>query len=201
MINLVGVNHSVQYVGRFTDPAELQAFYRELEKQCIGRKAELTAEELNQEQLDESSEPTQKSVCCQVAKKLNIKHIFCNPTKAQYKQNGYKQENEIAMKLWQKDMSGKAGSDFEIEAKAIEICKYFPWRENYWLEKLKNYSNKSVIFVCGQSHLETFPKRLNQLAIPNQIISSGWGVDTSDRERYAQVKQFIKDNYPDCKPF
>jgi hypothetical protein len=63
-----------------------------------------------------------------IAKKFKIKHIFCDPNKQERERIGWKTKADNHL------------------------------REKYWLDKIKNSSQKNIIFICGSEHLESFKK-------------------------------------------
>ncbi len=55
-------------------------------------------------------------------------------------------------------------------------------REKYWMEKIKGSEASSVLFVCGDDHLESFSEILKAQGIEAQIVSQGWGKDWMFKE-------------------
>lgn len=70
------------------------------------------------------------------------------------------------------------------ERKRLDIPKGiegFAEREGYWLEKIKPFRTKSMIFVCGDSHVESFLERLSSSGVSAQILSKGWGKELNPK--------------------
>ena len=50
-------------------------------------------------------------------------------------------------------------------------------RENFWLEKLKNSNASVIMFVCGDSHINSFSEKVRANMVQTKILSNGWGND------------------------
>ena len=50
-------------------------------------------------------------------------------------------------------------------------------REREWLNCLQDLSQRNVLFLCGSSHLQTFPKLLRKRGFEVGILSDKWGYD------------------------
>jgi hypothetical protein len=48
-------------------------------------------------------------------------------------------------------------------------------REHYWLERVKESKSKRLIFVCGDDHLISFSKLLEQAGYLVEVKSKNWG--------------------------
>jgi len=48
-------------------------------------------------------------------------------------------------------------------------------REMFWIKRLQQTNNEPILFICGESHLPTFPSKLKSEGYTPKILSSGWG--------------------------
>jgi hypothetical protein len=64
-------------------------------------------------------------------------------------------------------------------AYAHEIAHQFPSRELFWLKELRTVNAQTILFVCGDIHLRTFPRLLGNEGIVSEIVRGGLGVDDS----------------------
>ncbi|MHB8472240.1 MAG: hypothetical protein ACYDC8_05190 [Gammaproteobacteria bacterium] len=55
-----------------------------------------------------------------------------------------------------------------------ELLKYFPLREKFWIERLRQVAVSPILFLCGPAHIRTFFCRLTENGIPCKIISFDW---------------------------
>lgn len=65
-----------------------------------------------------------------VAHQYNIKHRFCDPNRNERRSINWFSKNDDNV------------------------------REKFWLEKIKDETNKNMVFICGTGHLESFSKLL-----------------------------------------
>lgn len=50
-------------------------------------------------------------------------------------------------------------------------------RENIWIERLSDAIDETILFICGDSHLESFKDKLLSRGVATEIISRGWGTE------------------------
>ncbi len=50
-------------------------------------------------------------------------------------------------------------------------------REREWLNCLQDLSQRNVLFICGSSHLQSFPQLLIKKGFEVKILSDKWGYD------------------------
>lgn len=50
-------------------------------------------------------------------------------------------------------------------------------REQYWLNCISNYPKNTIIFICGNNHLESFKEKLLAAGRNVEILSKDWGID------------------------
>ena len=172
MVYLIGVNHQVQFTNRSSNLSLINNFTSLLEKTALDKDIFLIAEEFSMDAL----KLWQASACTarDVSKKLKIKHLFCDPSKKEQKKLGYPTQEERAK---------EAGSNLALDIQEVEK-KYFPIRENYWFKKIEPYINENILFVCGQSHIESFSVLLKKNKIDCEILSQNWGNKPEDFDHH-----------------
>jgi len=164
LIFLIGTNHELQHDAparrarrEFVDPARDR--FRTFLKESASR-AEVVAigEEFTEQVL---SALRASSLCRAVAEELNITHKFCEPSRSQRLELGI-------------PACGTAGLPKKEKLKSDQL------RERFWLEQLRDFDNRPVLFVCGADHVDSFAKRLGDSGIGMEILCDYWG-----REIYA----------------
>jgi len=50
-------------------------------------------------------------------------------------------------------------------------------REFYWLEKIRDAIERNIMFVCGDSHIDTFSVKLKKVNVEVEVISTNWGTN------------------------
>jgi hypothetical protein len=113
------------------------------------------------------------SVATVVAKQLGKQHLFCNPTEKQYPELGLKCGSEMLAHVT--ILSGQTGCEF-ADVHAEEVRKQFAVREDFWLECLQSHepNNKTIIFVCGADHVDSFKTGLGAKGILACILCREW---------------------------
>lgn len=152
MIYIIGTRHSLQVwtdavrKGESLDasPQEVAAFESYLLNSTQSLNAGIIAEEASEESV--AAYVGGSSVAKGVAAQLGIKHLFCDPDTAQRRS------------------IGKVGEELDAAREAV------------WLEHLEGCdpNNRSVIFVCGAKHVDTFKDRLDSKQILAEIHCADW---------------------------
>jgi hypothetical protein len=124
------------------------------------------------------------SIPQEIAQKAEIEPRFCDPDSKQRQAMGYRDRQTIGLGLFMGD-DGWNLSPVELDAKAgaIEIVRYFPAREQFWLERLADQKSSEVAFVCGNAHIEGFTDLLTKNGIPSRVVARGIGVNEEDKYR------------------
>jgi len=122
------------------------------------------------------------SIPQEIAQKAGIEPIFCDPDSKQRQAMGYRDRQDIGTDLFLGD-DGWDLSAVELDAKAgaIEIVRYFPLRERFWLERLAGLKNSEVAFVCGNFHIEGFTALLTKNGISSRVVDRGIGINAEDK--------------------
>ena len=64
----------------------------------------------------------------------------------------------------------------QIERDRLGICTN-DQRENHWASLLAPLTAEEIIFVCGDTHIETFPAALERHGLKSCVLSKGRGRD------------------------
>jgi len=153
---------------------------------------EYVAEEYSEEAEKESN---RLSLTPRVAAENGVKHRFCDPTKEKRKLIGYVGQQELHLHISMHDDDWNISND-EARRKswALDIGKYFERRERFWLDKIADLKGKTVVFVCGEAHVDTFSKLLEAANWQVHVAVRGIGVTDEDRRNVAEGLQYLKEH-------
>ncbi len=183
MIYLIGVNHTVQYVADLHEKPEykeikikIQEFKNHILTEAKRLNISLIAEEMSLAAL--RAYGARDSVARSVATKLKIEHRFCDPDREQRKSLGLTidmyDRDIIASRLGiRRDVAEWTPED--VARVGEEKKKSFHIREKFWLERIIEKIDQSIIFICGEEHTSSFTTILGGNNISSSIISTGWG--------------------------
>jgi len=167
MIYILGINeHRYQAINPNNNPYERE-FHEYVLKQVQTKEISHLDEEMNDELL-QSQNGAQESVCRKIAKDLGLTHTMCEPKTLEKQQIGY------IDKPWEEFLF-EADSNEKVNAAHFEFLKK-QWhiREHFWFEKLRPHSNENVLFVCGAQHPIRLSKLLRSKGIKNRVICERW---------------------------
>ncbi len=164
MALLIGTNHELQHHGKPFRIAERKAlrarqeFKEYLRQRCSSLKLDLVAEEscadiLNAKRSD--------STVREVAREFLLEHKLCDPN-----------FNE-RIKL---GLPGHGTGNLPEERKR----HFHSIREKYWLDQIRDYKDKPVLFVCGAEHVSSFSDLLSAGGFEVRILDDYWGSDYYD---------------------
>ena len=88
------------------------------------------------------------------------------------------------------DEAGLSNDEIFCKARAIEIARYFPLRERFWLNRLNGCRDAQAIFACGDLHIETFGQILSDNDVQYRIVRRGIGLTPED-ERFCQALEYL----------
>jgi hypothetical protein len=182
MIYIIGLAHRAQTRRRGVELNDSQSTF----SSCLRGTVETTrpafiAEEFSEEALEEISED---SIAREIAFESGILHRFCDPNSDERHAIGYRDYVSIFMGLNEE----LPEEEKRRKARAIEICRYFPLREEFWLERLREFRGRDGIFICGDGHIEGFTHRLDNNQIPFAIVERGIGLTSEDDRFYDAVR-------------
>jgi len=180
MIYIVGTAHSVQvwsnakWNGTSLDASKemMQAFEIYLETAARSLDASMIAEEACEEWVRRHGQGA-SSVARDVARRLGIKHLFCDPDSQERRAMGLKVGLELTE--YARKVAADTGRHFD-EVYLEERGKGFAPRESIWIERLGNYepNNRSLIFICGADHVETLKSALDARDIMAEVYCRDW---------------------------
>ena len=180
MIYIVGTAHSVQVwsdakrSGTSFDASEemMLAFEIYLEAAAKSLNVSMIAEEACEEWVLRHGQGA-SSVARDVAKRLGIEHLFCDPDSQERRAIGLKVGPELTE--YARKVAATTGRQFD-EVYREERGKGFAPREAIWIERLGNHepNNHSLIFVCGADHVETFKSALDARHIMGEVYCRDW---------------------------
>ena len=161
MICIVGTNHELQHTAvPFRATAETTNKAREELKSYLRRLAReiqpaLMAEEFCQDVLTiKNADSNVKAI----AGELGIEHRFCDP--------GFHERARLGL-----PMHGTEDCDPSDRSRFDGI------RESYWLERLSDVLDKTVLFVCGADHVARFSRLLCEKGVAVEVREEYFGKD------------------------
>jgi hypothetical protein len=194
MMYIIGVSHRVQAKPKGEPDTEDQVAYRHALENAIKQiKPVVVGEEYSETALLKIKEDTgreHESITKEVA---NTLHRFCDPVTTERQKMGYVEAIALAQQYQWDD------PEFITRGQAEEIVKYWPRREQFWVDKIKDVQDKDAIFVCGDGHVESFQKTLEKNGLSSTVHSRRIGTDQRDDEWSEKTQAYIK-AHPELKP-
>ena len=123
------------------------------------------------------------SIAKSLADEHRIEHRFCDPTPAQREAMNYKDGQTLIFELLYHNRDERLEPELKVKGRAIEIVRYFPVREQFWLERLNGLYPSEGIFVCGDAHIENFGRLLESKGIGHRVVQRGIGLTQEDITR------------------
>jgi len=187
MLYVIGLAHRAQTRLHGVEPNDAQKKF----SSCLSSTVETVrpafiAEEFSEEALAEIS---QDSIAKEIAFESGIQHKFCDPNSDERHAIGYRDYVSIFMGL-NEELSEE---ERRRKARAIEICRYFPLREEFWLEQLKEFHGEDGVFICGDGHIEGFTRRLDANHISFAIAERGIGLTPEDAG-FDEAVQYLREH-------
>jgi SpoVK/Ycf46/Vps4 family AAA+-type ATPase len=96
------------------------------------------------------------------------------------------------LRIWQTYGKNLSSVELSLRASAVEVAKYWPLRERFWLDQLSDMHGKDIVFVCGDAHIETFRELLKKTNIESTVEARHIGVTTYDDIRSAEIGLYLK---------
>jgi hypothetical protein len=189
MLYLIGVAHRAQArkpnVGKTGAQHTFESYLRRTIQEV---RPVFVAEEDNEEFLADRGE---LSIAAEVAGEIGIEHRFCEPNKSQRSVIGSKNFTSIALDL---AMAERLSDDeLALKARAIEIARYFPLRERFWLERLGGCRSVVAVFVCGDIHIGSFGRLLETEGVEHAVLKRGIGVSEKD-DPYYRAMEYLNEH-------
>ena len=146
-IHLISANHTTAQSSPSGEPeTNVQRNYADTLAALIRKVgAQWVAEEYSEEAEEESG---RLSLTPKIADENGAKHRFCDPTKEERMKIGYVGQQELHLYIGMHDDDWNISND-EARRKswALDIGKYFEVRERFWLDKIADLKDKTVVFV------------------------------------------------------
>src|SRR5205807_1472182 len=125
--------------------------FRECMANAIQRfKPTLIAEEFSAHALEKLRTDTgaeHESVTRAAAESLGIEHRFCDPNDEERAKMRYVEGSQLALQIALNNNEGLSNAEVNNRGFAIEIAKYWPLREQFWLDRLSDIKNRDLLFV------------------------------------------------------
>ena len=106
-----------------------------------------------------------------ISNKLNIKHIFCEPTKSDRRELGILNENKICELLGIDILSLNKEDEDRLKEKHKE---YSPIREKFWFEQFFEFRNQKILMIIGAGHTSSFSEILKNNGCDYKIVNENW---------------------------
>jgi hypothetical protein len=164
-IALIAANHSHQYPDHPKGRADL--FGSLLAQLAHSHGVDLIAEEMSREALE--MENATKSTVEAVAESLQIRHLLCDPDSAERKALGIPSYEDLKVARGIRHV-------FEAEEALLKADEraYWPIRETEWLNRLGKFPHRSVLFVLGPDHVDTFSTLLRYVDYQVHVVNRRW---------------------------
>jgi hypothetical protein len=189
MLHIIGVAHRAQARGPGVQGTDAQhAFTRCLDRTIQETQPAFVGEEDSEEALANRRET---SIARQVSTARGIEHRFCDPTIAERQALDYKDGQTLELEIFMADTEGLPDDEIHLKGRAIELGRYFPIREKFWLDRLNGCRNQNAAFVCGDAHIETFTRLLEREGVPYRIVERGIGVTNEERGDFRRVVEYL----------
>ena len=169
MIYIVGIHHELQYWDGSDSP--FLAAFRDWNYTL---KLSVFAEELNQEEIEKQQQflgRTLASTAQQAASLLGLEHRFCDPNTFERAALGI-----LATKDLRKKLGLRAGENEDFLQKE-ERRLYWPLREKFWLERIRDKSEEEILFICGACHVESFLSLVESSGLKATVIHKDWVIE------------------------
>jgi len=166
VVYLIGVDHEIQYLPSNSGLSLLQFLQQKVRQLGIV----LIAEELSQEAIEKEGRLRKAKVdstARHVAEITGIEHRLCDPNNSERESLSIPTTRDT-----RRELGLKAGQDEpKVER---EKRKYWPKREQFWLDKIKDRVEEKLIFVCGADHIKSFKSLLESNNCNVEILSEDW---------------------------
>jgi hypothetical protein len=195
MFYIIGVAHRAQAKQKRNEDTEEQKHFRKCLAEAIERfKPALIAEEFSEwtlQQLLKDKKAEHESLTKAIADSVKVGHRFCDPDDKARAKMQYVEGTTLGLQIFMRNDENLSNDECSDRGFAIEIARYWPLRERYWLDQLGDVKDKDVVFVCGDAHVESFRELLNRDGINSTIVARHIGVTSSDDAFWDRVKRYL----------
>jgi hypothetical protein len=179
MINIIGVDHLIQYDNRIVPEDVFCEFTNYLAKHTRMLNIKLIAEEFSNEALYDVYCATIATVK-KATQEIGIEHRFCDPEESERKELGIPYYADIRDCIKRKyNIFDEIITDFDlrkkIEKETSDVSKSF-WglREEFWFSKISDSLDKNILFVCGHEHTERFAALMAKKDAVCSVLEPYW---------------------------
>lgn len=199
MVYLIGIAHRAQARTTGSPITEAQEQFKGILQKAVATVPPILIAEEDSEEALASRQAI--SIAKEIADTNGIEHRFCDPTQAQRSAIGYRDGATIEVHLWMQDQAGLPNDVIRLKGRAIEIGRYFPLRERFWLERIPESHEHNVLFICGDGHIESFKNLLDSEGVPHKTVKQHIGLTDedlwfADAVRYLQEHPEVLDEDP-----
>lgn len=162
---ILGTDHRFQSRSpEFTD-RQHQQFAAYITATASDNGVNAIAEENNAEALAEAE--VAESTVQTLARELGLKHRYCDPNMQTRAELGIRQENQIRISAFPKQLT-----EAEVRQR-LEEAMYA--RECYWQSELLKFDTWPVLFICGAEHSLRFLNLLRVNNLDAVLVARDWG--------------------------
>lgn len=178
-VYLLGVDHSLQWNRDLFLTDKLLNY---IEKTIVKKKITILGEEFFPE-IFKGPPYEEKGITSttikELANKYKLQHIYCDPNYEERKRLGIRFPYEIRLAAGIKHIPEEELSEEQRVRLRQEKKPDDEIRENFWLNKLKEFSQENVLFICGIQHLESFSDKLKNNSFNIKILPITFSPDLS----------------------
>ncbi len=190
MLYIIGVAHRAQARRPGVQETEAQlAFTRRLDRTIQEIQPAFVAEEDSEEALARRG---QTSIARQICTARGIEHRFCDPTIAERRAINYKDEQTLEFEILRTRTEDLSDDEIHLKGRAIELGRFFPIREQFWLARLNGCRDHDAVFICGNAHIESFTGLLHSEGVPYGVVERGIGVTNEENADFHRVVEYLR---------
>ena len=178
MVYLIGVDHLVQYRGPLPE-SNREEFLSYILDCCCAYRVRTIAEEFSEEALREVY-LSDADTAVEAAMILGIEHRFCDPEEEDLRRLGIPYFAEIRDEVMKRRgittsfiLDNELRRSVRMETEQI-VRSFWPIREQYWYERIRDALTHPLLFICGHEHVEGFSRLLESRGHGCIILSEWW---------------------------
>jgi hypothetical protein len=185
MIYLIGITHTYQARWKTATPPSLSKKFDRFEVFLCDAVKSTNVAAIAEETSQEFENSHGKSIARNIAEDIHPQLIYvpCEANTEERKALGIPTADEITAECLRRWQSGEI--DNLEQCRDFELLKYFPPREKFWIERLRQVAASPILFLCGPNHIPTFFCRLIENGIPCKIFSANW--DALDVKEFGEL--------------
>lgn len=146
MFYIIGVHHGVQFDKKYSLTQKFISYFKDVVRKL---RIEVIAEESSEDALKKWG--IEKTFVQKISENKSSKYIACDPNITERKTLGIRSDEEIKKEKGLPNIL----THQQLNILDQEKIKDFIRREKHWLKKIKDYSDRQIIFICGLRHLDT----------------------------------------------